>query len=126
MRDVKIMLQEDPLIKRLKELTAISNPTEEQALELLKIKQELELTDEREQEEPLPVIQQHRKKQLQNREKEEQLKILEEERRELELKVKLRRERERIQKAKEALYGKKGQVYCDDCRKWVWPDHFKD
>ena len=119
------MIQEDPTIKRLKELTMISNPTEDEKLELLKIKQELELTDEREQEESIPAIQQHRKKQLENKEKEEQLKILEEERRELELKVKIRRERERIQKAKDKLYGKKGQVYCDDCNKWVWPEHFQ-
>ena len=119
------MIIEDPLIKRLKELTAISNPTEQEALELLQIKQELELTDEREQEEPLAVIKDFRKKQLENKEKEEQLKILEEERKKLELKVKLRRERERIQKAKEKLYGKPGQVFCDDCNKWVWSEHFQ-
>lgn len=118
------MIQEDPLIRRLKELTAIASPTEQEALELEQIKQELELTDEREQEESIPVIQQYRKKQLENKEKQEQLKILEEERRELELKVKLRRERQRIQKAKEKLYGKPGQVFCDDCNKWVWPEHF--
>ena len=118
------MIQEDPLIKRLKELTAITHPNEQEALELLQIKQELELTDERENEEPIQVIKDYRKKQLENREKEEQLKILEEERKELELKVKLRRERERIQKAKEKLYGKPGQVFCDDCLKWVWSDHF--
>ena len=115
------MLQEDPLIKRLKELTAISQPTEKEALELQQIKQELELTDEREQEEPLAEIKAYRKKQLENREKEEQLKLLVEERKELELALSLKREKERIEKAKNKLDGK---VFCDDCKKWVWPDHF--
>lgn len=74
--------------------------------------------------EPIGPINEHRKKRLETQRKQEELKKLREERLEVELKVQLRRERERIQKAKDKLYGKKGQVYCDDCHKWVYPNHF--
>jgi len=70
--------------------------------------------------EPIKEIIEHRKKVQENRIKEQKLKTLIAERKELELKLSLRRERERIEKAKRELK----KIYCDDCRRWVWPDHF--
>ena len=116
------MFQEDPLIKRLKELSLITKPTEKEFAELEQIKKDLGM--DQDTSEPIPQIKNYRHKLADNRAKEEQLRLLVQERKEIELKLSLRKEKERIQKAKEKLYGKPGQVYCDDCFKWVWPDHF--
>jgi len=83
---------------------------------------ELELAQEitQEQIEPIKQIVEHRKRVQENRQREQKLKELQEERRELELQVSLRRERDRIERAKQQLK----QIYCDDCHKWVDPEHF--
>ena len=71
--------------------------------------------------EPIQEIIDHRKKKEELRKKEQEASKLETERKELELTLKIRREKERIEKAKNKLDGK---VFCDDCKKWVYPSHF--
>ena len=71
--------------------------------------------------EPIQDIIDHRKKKEENRKKQQEVEKLETERKELELTLKIRREKERIEKAKNLLDGK---LFCDDCKKWVYPSHF--
>ena len=111
--------KEDPLLRRLKELSLITKPTDKEFQELEQIKKELCM--DQDTSEPIPQIQNYRHKLAENRRNEEQLRLLVQQRKELELKLSLRREKERIEKAKKEL---DGMVYCDDCLKWVWPDHF--
>lgn len=111
--------EEDPLLRRLKELSLITHPTEKEFAELEQIKKELGM--DQDTSEPIPQIKNYRHKLAENRAKEQELRQLQIERKELELKLSLRKEKERIEKAKKEL---DGMVYCDDCLKWVWPDHF--
>ena len=114
--------EEDPLLRRLKELSLITKPTEKEFLELEQIKKDLGMDqDTSDSSEPIPQIKNYRHQLAENRRNEEQLRLLVQQRKELELKLSLRREKERIEKAKKEL---DGMVYCDDCLKWVWPDHF--
>ena len=71
--------------------------------------------------EPIQDIIDHRKKKEENRKKQQEADKLEAERKELELTLKIRKEKERIERAKNLLDGK---IWCDDCNKWVYPDHF--
>ena len=68
-----------------------------------------------ENETPIEPLQEHRKKQL-------ELEELIEENRELERLLKIKKLKERNEKIKNQLDGK---VFCDDCGKWVFLDHFK-
>src|SRR5690348_1728175 len=110
---------EDPLVKRLKELSMITKPTEKEFLELEQIKKDLGMDqDTSDKSEPIAELKNYRHNQAQKRAKEQELKELIAQRKELELNLSLRKEKERIEKAKKEL---DGMVYCDDCLKWVWP-----
>ena len=90
---------------------------------MLDNKEELELAKEitEEQFEPIEPISQYRQRieKLMNEEKEVELLRLE--RRELEARLNKIREEKRIEELKNKL---DGNIYCDDCHKWVEPNHF--
>lgn len=115
-------IEEDPLIKRLKELSLVTHPTEKEFNELKEIKQELGLIDEpKEEYAPIEQIITVRKKRQENAKKQHELDLIKAERKELEIKLNMIKERARLEKVKNQLDGK---VFCDDCKKWVWPNHF--
>ena len=111
---------EDLKIQRLKFLSRIEYPNDQEYEELERLKEELGLQEE--DIETIEPIKEIRQRVAKNREMEDQLKKLQVERKALELKLSLQREKERIEKAKNKLDGK---IYCDDCKKWVYPEHFE-
>lgn len=78
--------------------------------------------ESREQYEPIQEIIDHRKKQEEKIKKRIELDKLKAEREELQIAYNTRREKERIEALRNKLDGK---VFCDDCSKWVYPEHFK-
>ena len=76
---------------------------------------------EREQEESIEPIQKNRTIHQENKKREEEYAILKAERRRLEVQAGIIREKKRIEDLRNELDGK---VYCDDCHKWVYPEHF--
>lgn len=117
-------MTEDPKIQRLKQLSQILFPSDQELDELKKLKEELELTDNElhEDVQVIEPIREHRRVEARNRAMEEELKRMQATRKELELKLSLRNEKKRIERAKNLL---DGMVYCDDCKKWVYPEHFR-
>ena len=114
---------EDPKIQRLKELSKVLFPSDQQLEELARLKEELQLTDSdiHEEIQVIEPIREHRRIKAHNQAMEEELRRVQAERKSLELKLSLRKEKERIERAKNLLDGK---IYCDDCKKWMWPSHF--
>lgn len=102
----------DTQIHRLKELEEKEGDfTEDER------KEWIELHEDQENEAINPITEEQKLQPL----KDERLK-LEMERKRLELELDIKAEKIRIEKAKKEL---DGMVYCDDCRKWVYPDHFE-
>lgn len=115
---------EDPKIRRLKELSKIDYPSDQEIEELAQLKEELELSDQdlRQKEDPIGPIEKYRKRMNQNKAMAENLAILRAKRKELQLQLDTRKEKERLEKIKNQLDGK---IWCDDCHAWFYPSHFE-
>ena len=124
--------EEDPLLRRLKELSLITKPTEKEFAELEQIKKDLCMDqDTSDNSEPIPQIKNYRHQLAENRKNEEQLRLLVQQRKEIEKIKELEQQIDGYEFCKtcekmvdpKTHYSEK--IYCDDCEKLQDHKHFE-
>ena len=106
---------------RAKVLMEKETLTQEEQTELEYLIEETEEIETPKHYEAIQEIEDLRKLRRENVMQADKLNKLREERKQLEIKLNLIKEAKRLEKIKNQLDGK---IFCDDCKKWVYPSHF--